>query len=136
MSTVVRKSSWHFVFILGQALPAHLVSCWWVGWWLWHAGCISQESYLLYFFIYSVSIYLVFLFDENSKCLYCTYEVHITTPYHFMYAKIDAQIIEKDIHTSNNVQYISKDTWVFILCVSLSNHWYALNLQGWQGFCH
>ena len=22
--------------------------CWWVGWWLWRAGCISQDTYLLY----------------------------------------------------------------------------------------
>ena len=31
--------------ILGQALPAHLVPCWLVGWWLWRAGCISQDTY-------------------------------------------------------------------------------------------
>ena len=31
-----------------QALPAHLLPCWWVGWWLWRAGCISQDTYLLY----------------------------------------------------------------------------------------
>ena len=37
-----------FLVILGQALPAHLVPCWWVGWWLWRAGCISQDTYLLY----------------------------------------------------------------------------------------
>ena len=37
-----------FLFIYGQALPAHLVPCWWVGWWLWHAVCISQDTYLLY----------------------------------------------------------------------------------------
>ena len=37
-----------FVFILGQAMPAHLVPCWWVGWWLWRAGSISQDTYLLY----------------------------------------------------------------------------------------
>ena len=37
-----------FLFILGQALPAHLVPCWWVGWWWWRAGCISQDTYLLY----------------------------------------------------------------------------------------
>ena len=37
-----------FLFILGQALLAHLVPCWWVGWWLWCAGCISQDTYLLY----------------------------------------------------------------------------------------
>ena len=29
--------------ILGQALPAHLVPCLW----LWRAGCISQDTYLL-----------------------------------------------------------------------------------------
>ena len=37
-----------FLFILGQALPAHLVPCWWVGWWLWSASCISQDTYLLF----------------------------------------------------------------------------------------
>ena len=37
-----------FLFILGQALPDHFVPCWWVGWWLWRAGCISQDTYLLY----------------------------------------------------------------------------------------
>ena len=39
-----------FLFILGQALLAHLVPCWWVGLWLWRAGCISQDTYLLYIF--------------------------------------------------------------------------------------
>ena len=39
-----------FLFILGQALSAHLVPCLWVGWWLWRAGCISQDTYLLYLF--------------------------------------------------------------------------------------
>ena len=37
-----------FWVILGQALPAHLVPCWWVGWWLWRAGSILQDTYLLY----------------------------------------------------------------------------------------
>ena len=37
-----------FLVIFGQALPTHLVPCWWVGWWLWRAGCISQDTYLLY----------------------------------------------------------------------------------------
>ena len=31
--------------------PAHLVPCWLVGWWLWCAGCISQDAYLLYLII-------------------------------------------------------------------------------------
>ena len=34
---------------LGQAMQAYPVPCWWVGWWLWRAGCISQDTYLLYF---------------------------------------------------------------------------------------
>ena len=36
------------LFFLGQALLAHLMPCWWVGWWLWRAGSISQDTYLLY----------------------------------------------------------------------------------------
>ena len=37
-----------FLFFLGQAMQAYSVPCWWVGWWLWRAGCISQDTYLLY----------------------------------------------------------------------------------------
>ena len=34
---------------LGQAMQALLaVPFWWVHWWLWRAGCISQDTYLLY----------------------------------------------------------------------------------------
>ena len=36
---------WHF-----WPLLAHSVPYWWVGWWLWRAGCISQDTYLLYYF--------------------------------------------------------------------------------------
>ena len=37
--------NWHFWSI--WAMEAYLVPCWWVGWW--RAGCISQDTYLLYF---------------------------------------------------------------------------------------
>ena len=37
-----------FWVTLGQALLAHLVPCCWVGWWLWRAGFISQDTYLIY----------------------------------------------------------------------------------------
>ena len=37
-----------FLVKLGQAFQAYLVPCWWVGWWLWRAGCISKDTYLLY----------------------------------------------------------------------------------------
>ena len=39
--------NWHF-----WPLLAHLVPSWWVGWWLWRTGCISQEAYLLYLSIH------------------------------------------------------------------------------------
>ena len=39
-----------FLVNLGQAMQAYSVPCWWAGWWLWRAGCISQDTYLLYFF--------------------------------------------------------------------------------------
>ena len=34
---------------MGQAMQAFSVPCWWVSWWLWRAGCISQDTYLLYY---------------------------------------------------------------------------------------
>ena len=43
-----------FLVSLGQAMQAYLVPCWWVDWWLWRAGCISQDTYLLYLLSYSV----------------------------------------------------------------------------------
>ena len=41
-----------FLVNLGQAIQAYSVPCWWVGWWLRRAGCISQETYLLYLMLY------------------------------------------------------------------------------------
>ena len=40
-----------FLVNLGQDMQAYSVPCWWVGWWLWRAGCISQDTYLLYIFL-------------------------------------------------------------------------------------
>jgi len=37
-----------FLVDMGQAMQVFSVPCWWVGWWLWRAGCISQDTYLLY----------------------------------------------------------------------------------------
>ena len=37
-----------FLVNLGQAMQAYSVPCWWVGCRLWRAGCISQDTYLLY----------------------------------------------------------------------------------------
>ena len=39
-----------FLVDLGQAMQAFLVPCWSVSWWLWRAGCISQDTYILYCF--------------------------------------------------------------------------------------
>ena len=44
------------------AMQAYSVPCWWVGWWLWRAGCISQDTYLLYLFsIHKLLIHYLFL---------------------------------------------------------------------------
>ena len=40
-----------FLVNLGQAMHAYSVPCWWVGWWLRRAGCISQDTYLLYILV-------------------------------------------------------------------------------------
>ena len=37
-----------FLVNLGQAMQVYSVPRWWVGWWLWCEGCISQDTYLLY----------------------------------------------------------------------------------------
>ena len=37
-----------FLVNLGQAMQAYSVPCWWVGWWLWRAGYILQDTYLLH----------------------------------------------------------------------------------------
>ena len=37
-----------FLVNLGQAMQDYSVPCWWVGWWLWRAGSILQDTYLLY----------------------------------------------------------------------------------------
>ena len=36
-------------------MQAYSVPCWLVGWWLWRAGCISQDTYLLYVFIHPLT---------------------------------------------------------------------------------
>merc|ERR1711884_652620 len=41
-----------FLVKLGPAMQAYMVPCCWVGWWLWRAGCISQDTYLLYLIFY------------------------------------------------------------------------------------
>ena len=37
-----------FLVDMGQDMQVFSVPCWWVSWWLWRAGCISQDTYLLY----------------------------------------------------------------------------------------
>ena len=51
-----------FLVNLGQGM--HLVPCWRVGWWLWRAGCISQDTYLLYDNICCIAINI----DYRANC--------------------------------------------------------------------
>ena len=55
--------NWKFLVILGQAMQAYLVPCWWVGCWLWRAGCISQDTYLLY----SIESISISINTDNSR---------------------------------------------------------------------
>ena len=41
-----------FLVDMGQAMQVFSVPCWLVAWWLWRAGCISQDTYLLYIFTF------------------------------------------------------------------------------------
>ena len=52
-----------FLVNLGRAMQAYLVPFWWVGWWLWRAGRISQDTYLLY------QIFVIFLVYYISWCI-------------------------------------------------------------------
>ena len=53
-----------FLVNLGQAMQAFSVRCWLVGWWLWRAGCISQDTYLLYtLLVYGQNTQLLGLFQ-------------------------------------------------------------------------
>ena len=59
-----------FLVNLGQAMQAYSLSCWWVGWWLWRAGCISQDTYLLYIYYCkrcTTHSHLTNMFLVNSK---------------------------------------------------------------------
>ena len=59
---------WPKIGIFGQfgpAMQAYSVPCWWVGWWLWRAGCISQDTYLLY------DIFLPSIFDRARNKVIC-----------------------------------------------------------------
>ena len=55
---------WHF-----WPLLAHSVPCWWVGWWLWRAGCISQDTYLLYIIVDWLNILFKYLTSTVSWLL-------------------------------------------------------------------
>ena len=58
-----------FLVDLGQAMQAFSVPCWWVIWWLWRAGCISQDTYLLYIInhINKKTVFVSFASCKSSK---------------------------------------------------------------------
>ena len=58
-----------FLVILGQAMQAYSVPCLWVGWWLWRAGCISQDTYLLYTYVVSKVVF------NGAVCTYIVCKV-------------------------------------------------------------
>ena len=55
-----------FLVDMGQAMQVFSVPCWWVGWRLWRAGCISQDTYLLYMFV-AMATTIITMEKENFK---------------------------------------------------------------------
>ena len=59
---------WPKIGIFGQFGPGHagLFSALLVGrWWLWRAGCISQDTYLLYFYHFLQMVVLQIVLPDN-----------------------------------------------------------------------
>ena len=75
---------WPKIDIFGQFGPGHaglFNALFWVGWWLWRAGCISQDNYLLYYFIVSkseeVELQRCKKVIENHNCESCHWEIPV-----------------------------------------------------------
>ena len=45
--------------------------CWWVGWWLWRAGCISQDTYLLYVIYFKIKQNLYSILNLVGARMFC-----------------------------------------------------------------
>ena len=56
-----------FLVNLDQAMQAYSVPCWWVGWWLWRAGCISQDTYLLYWEMLLSYLFVIFCLNLSAR---------------------------------------------------------------------
>ena len=57
-----------FLVNLGQARPGRLIhTLLWVGWWLWRAGCISQDTYLLYSYLYFCMDHFIFDISPSKQ---------------------------------------------------------------------
>ena len=63
-----------FLFILGQALPAHLVPCWWVGWWY-----VSRKTPI--YFMYSLDCDFT---DSNDEVSTVTVRKRCLRLYHWV----------------------------------------------------
>ena len=50
-------------------MQAFSVPCWWVSWWLWRAGCISQDTYLLYSNLFVVAFMRIFFLQWSKSLL-------------------------------------------------------------------
>ena len=62
-----------FLVNLGQAMQAYSMPCWWVGWWLWREGCISQDAYLLY------PLFCLYIFTIDQHSGYRQEQINITS---------------------------------------------------------
>ena len=86
--------------------------CWWVGWWLWRAGCISQDTYLLYKTNYHffLRVNVTLRVDVMITC-----QVHII-PYHSNYLTLNLIIPCHHVFSfpssSNSLHLFLKCPWI------------------------
>ena len=96
-----------FLVDLGQAMQAFSVPCWWVSSWLWRAGCISQDTYLLYEYLYKLCQKICYKYF--NKWITNTTKIH-----HFFYLKYvrfqnslkTTQIIGNDVEDTDKSYHL------------------------------
>ena len=88
-----------FLVNLGLAMQAYSVPCCWVSWWLWRAGCISQDTYLLYFFNYDL------FFSWVVKFRLALYLLCFFAPWLFLFSIIQSSLAVNVKSEKNSEQF-------------------------------
>ena len=94
---------WHF-----WPLLAHSVPCWWVGWWLWRAGCISQDTYLLYLFVMIFPLAPVWCNQDQRSPGVTDWPRHDTDSFKMKRFCLETKIVNMESHKIKRALELSK----------------------------